>query len=68
MNEMERAAYIMAMAACAQIEAAGMTAANQHRLSRGESIAYDEKAFADLLDRYCLHHNQVHSFLQGFGG
>lgn len=37
------AAYAQIVAAQARIE--GMKAANQHRLSCGESIAYDEDSF-----------------------
>ncbi len=58
------AAYIIGMAANALIEAMGMHADNQHRLSRGETIAYDEKAFQELIERTGIHHNGIVSMLR----
>ena len=46
MNKTETAALIMARAAMLNAEVAGMQAYNQHRLSLGQSIAYNEDAFA----------------------
>lgn len=45
MLDQSRAIYIQAMVAAAQARIAGMQALNQHRLSLGQSIAYDEDAF-----------------------
>lgn len=40
-----KTAYTLALIAAAQARIAGMQALNQHRLSTGNSIAYDEEAF-----------------------
>jgi hypothetical protein len=59
MNEMANAAYIMAQAACAQVEAMGMQAANSLDIQNGVPPRYDEEHFKDLLVRYGIHHNAV---------
>lgn len=65
MNEQQQAAYVIAMAACAMAETAGMQAENQHRLSLGQTIAYDEQAFADVITRNGIHHNAVLTLFRG---
>ena len=60
-----KAAYIQAKVASMLAEIASMQAANQHRLSLGQSIAYDEAAFADLPLRFGLGENAVITFLRG---
>ena len=52
-------AYAITMAVETMVEAMGMQAENQYRLSRGESIAYPEQAFIDLVNRNGCHHNGV---------
>jgi hypothetical protein len=42
----------------AEIEMQGMIAENKQREHRGESMAYDEKAFIDLIEKHNIHHNQ----------
>lgn len=64
MNAESRAAFIIAQAACAQAEIAGMQAENQHRLSLGHSIAYGEEAFAAVPVRYGIDHNAAISYLR----
>lgn len=59
MTPEQKAAYVMAQAACALIEAMGMTAANQQRSVIGASMAYDDDAFAGVITRYGIHHNSV---------
>lgn len=60
MNKPESiAAYIHAQVACAQIEAAGMTAFNKQREALGQSMAYDEAAFLALIEKYGIDHNAV---------
>ena len=59
MTPEERAAYVMAMVACAMAEIAGMQAENQYRKHRGEVVAYREDAFAAVADKYGIHHNAV---------
>lgn len=64
MNEANRAAWVMAQSACAQIEAAGMVAENMQRAACGHSMAYTEDAFAELPQKYGITHNQVLLYLQ----
>ncbi len=67
MNEMQQAAYIMAMAACAQVEAIGMAASNAAQLARGGSgpPLYTENDFEALITKYGIHHNAVIAFFNG---
>jgi hypothetical protein len=65
MTPEQQAAFIMAQAACAMAEIAGMQAENQHRLSLGHSIAYDEDAFGCVIARNVIGHNDVISFFRG---
>lgn len=63
MTPEQQAAFLIAQSAAAMIEAMGMVAANQHRLSLGHSIAYDEGAFTDLINRSGVGHNDALSTL-----
>jgi len=49
-KRLERAARIYKETTDRQIKLEAMKAANQERLSRGESLAYNEDAFLKLLD------------------
>ncbi len=49
-KRLERAAKIYKETTDRQIKLEAMKAANQERLSRGESLAYGEEAFLKLLD------------------
>ena len=62
MNEDQDAAYIVSQSVCALIEAMGMTAENNQRIHRGQSMAYTEEAFTALIERYGIHHNSVIGF------
>ena len=62
------AAYITAQAACAIVEAMGMLSVNQMFISRGDTPPYPESSFNGLSEQYSLTHNQVLTYLQGFGG
>lgn len=65
MDAGQQAAYIIAMAACAMAEIAGMQAENQQRIHTGEAIAYNEQAFADVILRNGIHHNAVLTMFHG---
>lgn len=41
----------------AEIEMNAMIAENKQREVLGQSMAYDDKAFMDLIERYRIHHN-----------
>lgn len=60
MNE-EQAAYIMAQAACALIEAMGMQAANSQY---PENQPYQKKDFDAVIERYGIDHNAVIGFFR----
>jgi hypothetical protein len=59
MNEELRAAILMARAAALNAEVAGMQAENMQRVHRGESIAYDGKAFFDAIESNRLGENGI---------
>lgn len=65
MTPEQQAAYIMAQAASAMIEAIGMAAENLQRDRRGEAIAYNEQAFTDLILKYGIYHNATIGFFTG---
>ncbi len=65
MDEQQSAAYVFAMAIGGLIEALGMQAANQERLSNCQAIAYDEAAFQKVVDERGLHHNSVLTIFHG---
>ncbi len=52
-------AYAVTMAIETMVEAMGMQAENQLRLSKGESNAYAEDDFVELVNRNGCHHNGV---------
>lgn len=64
MSPEQKAAFIIAQAACASAEIAGMQAANLERDAGGYTIAYDEAAFAAVPDRFGIGRNAVISFFQ----
>ena len=54
-----RVAILLARAATLNAEVAGMQAENQMRMLREESLAYDEKAFFDAIERNRLGENGI---------
>lgn len=54
-----QAAWVIAQSVNAMIEAMGMAAENQHRISLGHSVAYGENAFADLPARHGIGINDL---------
>ena len=66
MNTIEaRVAFVNSQAAAMLAELEGMKAENVYRERRGESQAYAEQAFFDLIDKYQLGHNSVLNILRG---
>lgn len=65
MNAEERAAFVNAQSACAQIEAHGMVAENMQRKALGQPMAYDLNAFAAVITKYGIDHNSVVTFMRG---
>jgi hypothetical protein len=58
-NAMRELDYGIAISVQTLVEAFGMISENMHRYQRGESIAYDDKSFTDLLNKNGVHHNGV---------
>ena len=63
MNENQRAAYIISQSICAMAELMAMQAENAQREHSGESMAYRETDFVEVIDRYGLSHNSVLLYL-----
>ena len=61
---MRNAALLMSRCACAVIEACGMLAENQFRERRGESVAYAEGAFQQVLLNSGIGYNDAIGILQ----
>lgn len=64
MTPEQKAAFVMAQAACAMAEIAGMQAENQHRTLHGNSNMYGEEAFSGVMTRYTIGHNDVMALFQ----
>lgn len=62
MTPEQKAAFIMAQAACANAEIAGMRAENQMREALGDAPAYGYEHFSAVMERYGIHHNAVVTF------
>jgi hypothetical protein len=62
MTAEQKAAFVMAQAACAHAEIAGMQAENQANLANGMSVIYGEPAFASVIEKYGLHVNALTTF------
>ena len=58
-HEAQSVAYAIANAIGGLIEAMGMQAENQDRLSKGLTIAYDDEAFQKIVNDRGLHHNSL---------
>ena len=57
--EAQRLVCVIGNAIGGLIEAMGMQATNQERLSKGHTIAYDDKAFYELMEERGLHHDAL---------
>lgn len=60
---LKRITYLQSQIACAMIESDGMKAENEIRKSQSLDLAYDEKAFQDVLLKYGIYHNAVIEYL-----
>lgn len=65
MTDEQKAAYVIAQAACAMAEIHGMVAENQKRAAEGKAMAYDERDFFAISEKYYLGHNAVLEFFHG---
>ena len=65
MTEDQKAAYVHAQVACAMADLFGMLAANTERQQQGYAPAYDQDAFFNLKEEYCISHNDVLKLFHG---
>jgi hypothetical protein len=65
MNDTSQAAYLIAQAAAAMIEAMGMMAENQRWGVQNERPTYTNHDFFHLIDKYGLGHNDAMTTLRG---
>ncbi|MEK6883945.1 MAG: hypothetical protein AABY22_30220 [Nanoarchaeota archaeon] len=59
MTKEQTTAYVFSQSVCALIDAFGMNALNNDRMHRGQSIAYTDAAYFELIERYGIGHNNV---------
>lgn len=64
MTSEQKAAYVMAQAACVMAIAHGMQAENNLRRMQGRTPTYTLQDFEKLLEQYGVHHNAVLSLFQ----
>jgi hypothetical protein len=64
MTPEQAAAFVMAQAACAAAEIAGMQAENQIYVKRGQGVLFGKNEFDAIADRYCIGHNAVLTLFQ----
>jgi len=57
--KMGNAAYVFSQSIAALARINGMIALNEYRKMRGETIAYDEGAFEEVIQDFGLFHNEV---------
>lgn len=57
MGEEQQVAFLISQTACAMIEAMGMQAENAQRAACGNSMAYVESDFIEVIEKYGIHHN-----------
>ena len=60
---MKQVAYVMAPTAAMLADLESMKAANMEREHRGESLAYAEEDFSNLILKYGLYHNAIGEIL-----
>lgn len=65
MDPFQRAVFLQSQTISALIEMESMKVANEERRSQGYSLAYDEKAFIDVIARHGISHNQALITLRG---
>jgi hypothetical protein len=65
MTDEQRLVYTRGILLNAEITMNAMIADNKQREVMGESIAYGEKAFIDLIEEYGIHHNALIESISG---
>lgn len=64
MTEQGKAAFIIAQAACAQIEAISMQEYNRRDERAGRPATFQPVDFANLIDKYVIGHNAAIGFMR----
>lgn len=64
MEPEEKVVYLNSQITSALIEAMGMQAENMQRKQENKSMAYNDKAFFDLIEKYGIDSNSVISYLR----
>ena len=59
MDKEQNLIFLKSQILCAEIEMQGMIIANKERELDDKSAAYGEKAFIDLINKYCIGHNTI---------
>ena len=59
MDENRQSRLLFSLCVCAMIRALGMQAENEQRKHRGESMAYDEEAFASIIGEFGIGWNDA---------
>lgn len=59
MDEQQSLVYIQSQIACAMIKAMGMQAENKQRETLGQSMAYTDADFFNLIEEHGIYHNAV---------
>ena len=59
MNENERATLLFSQSVCAMLRGFGMISENFQRIHRGESLAYTDKAFEDVINEFSIGWNSA---------
>jgi len=65
MTPEQKAAFIFSCSISAQIEMEGMKAENLFRERQGQSPAYGEDAFFNLIKKHGIEHNSIINFFLG---
>ena len=64
-SDIARITYVQGRIAAANIEMQAMVAENNQRLILGQSMAYTDKDFMDLIDEYSLGYNALLTEIYG---
>lgn len=64
MDKEQQLVFLKSQILCAEIEMQSMISTNQLRDVNGDSPAYDEQAFMDLIDKYGISHDYITEILR----
>jgi len=67
MEDMSKAAFILSQSVAALAKIEGMKAENMQREALGQSMAYSDDAFFNVIQEYGIDHNSVIAYLNNAG-